>query len=202
MVSIQHSKRSDSKQCTVEVRWGIFIENLTIFFNPQSSCKYSQTNSYNFAMTLIFQDDHLTAGAWAACEWVCMTWPLMQYQFRQICLTVNSYISLFHPMFLFLYLFFSFIHQANHQMGIMPHILRQNLYKIVSFWDFSMPHVAPPPLSTHLAGSWFGGCQWHVHCKIIKLIEVYSLSLTLRENIQINDRSKCKYMKIIYVNCG
>ena len=110
MVSIQHSKRSDSKQCTVEVRWGIFIENLTIFFNPQSSCKYSQTNSYNFAMTLIFQDDHLTAGAWAACEWVCMTWPLIQYQFRQICLTVNSYISLFHPMFLFLYLFFPSFH--------------------------------------------------------------------------------------------
>ena len=28
----QHSKRSDSKQCTVKVRWGIFIENLTVFF--------------------------------------------------------------------------------------------------------------------------------------------------------------------------
>ena len=25
------------------------------------------TNSYNFAMTLILQDDHLTAGAWATC---------------------------------------------------------------------------------------------------------------------------------------
>ena len=34
----------------VEVRWGIFI----------------QTNSYNSAMTVIVQDDHLTAGAWAA----------------------------------------------------------------------------------------------------------------------------------------
>ena len=29
---------------------------------------YSHTNSYNFAMTLITQDDHLTAGAWAACN--------------------------------------------------------------------------------------------------------------------------------------
>ena len=32
MGSFQHSKRSDSKRCTVEVRWGCFIENLTIFF--------------------------------------------------------------------------------------------------------------------------------------------------------------------------
>ena len=33
----------------------------------KSVCKYSHTNSYNFAMALILQDDHLTAGAWAAC---------------------------------------------------------------------------------------------------------------------------------------
>ena len=26
------------------------------------------TNSYNSAMTVIAQDDHLTAGAWAACD--------------------------------------------------------------------------------------------------------------------------------------
>ena len=28
----QHSKRSDNKRCTLEVRRGIFIENLTVFF--------------------------------------------------------------------------------------------------------------------------------------------------------------------------
>ena len=32
MASFQHSKRSDNKWCTVEVRWGTFIESLTIFF--------------------------------------------------------------------------------------------------------------------------------------------------------------------------
>ena len=36
MGSFEHSKRSDSKRCTVEVRWGIFIENLTVFFIPES----------------------------------------------------------------------------------------------------------------------------------------------------------------------
>ena len=37
------------------------------FFIPKSGRKYSNTNSNNFAMTLISQDDHLIAGAWAAC---------------------------------------------------------------------------------------------------------------------------------------
>ena len=32
MGSLLHSKRSDNKQCTVKVKWGIFIENLTVFF--------------------------------------------------------------------------------------------------------------------------------------------------------------------------
>ena len=32
MVSLQRSKRSDNKQRTVDVRWGIFCENLTSFF--------------------------------------------------------------------------------------------------------------------------------------------------------------------------
>ena len=68
MASFQHSKWSDSKQCTLEVRRGICIKNLTQFFIPKSGRKYSHTNSYNFAMTLISQGDHLTAGAWAACE--------------------------------------------------------------------------------------------------------------------------------------
>ena len=36
-------------------------------FCSKSSCKYPHTNSYNFTMTLILQDDHLTAGAWATC---------------------------------------------------------------------------------------------------------------------------------------
>ena len=54
MSSFQHSKRSDNKQCTVEVKGGIFIENLMhFFFIPKSGRKYSQTNSYNFAMKMI-----------------------------------------------------------------------------------------------------------------------------------------------------
>ena len=43
-----------------------FFENLTYYFIPHSGCKYSHTNSYNSAMTVIAHDDHLTAGAWAA----------------------------------------------------------------------------------------------------------------------------------------
>ena len=38
------------------------------FFIPLSGHKYSRTNSYNSAMTVIAQDDHLTAGAWATCD--------------------------------------------------------------------------------------------------------------------------------------
>ena len=72
MGSFQHSKWSDSKRYTVEVRWGIFIENLTVLFIPNSGWKYSHTNSCNFAMTLILQDDHLTAGAWAACGYTSL----------------------------------------------------------------------------------------------------------------------------------
>ena len=67
MGSFQHSKRSDSKRCTVEVRLGIFIENLTVFLIPKSGRKHSHTNSYNFAITPISQDDRLSAGAWATC---------------------------------------------------------------------------------------------------------------------------------------
>ena len=63
MASFQYNERSDKKRSIVEVRWGIFIENLTVL---KSGRKYSHTNSYIFAMTLILQDDHLTAGAWAA----------------------------------------------------------------------------------------------------------------------------------------
>ena len=45
---------------------GIFIE--TVIFIPKSGHKYSHTNSYIFSMSLVMLDDHLTAGAWAACE--------------------------------------------------------------------------------------------------------------------------------------
>ena len=45
---------------------GIFIE--TVLFIPKSGHKYSHTNSYIFSMSLVMQDDHLTAGASAACE--------------------------------------------------------------------------------------------------------------------------------------
>ena len=69
MGSFHQSKRSEySKLCTVEVRWVIFMENLTYCFIPLSGRKYSHTNSYNSAMTVIVQDDHLTAGAWTACD--------------------------------------------------------------------------------------------------------------------------------------
>ena len=37
------------------------------FFIPKSGHIYSHTNSNNLAMTLISQDDHLTAGAWSVC---------------------------------------------------------------------------------------------------------------------------------------
>ena len=33
-MGIHRSKRSDNKQCSVEVKWGIFCENLTYFFIP------------------------------------------------------------------------------------------------------------------------------------------------------------------------
>ena len=69
MGSFHQRKWSDNKQYAVEVRWGIFIVSLTYFFIPWSGGKYSHRNSYNFAMTVIAQDYHLTAGAWAACAW-------------------------------------------------------------------------------------------------------------------------------------
>ena len=37
--------------------------------------------------------------------------------------------------------------------------------------------ILPPP---HHAGSRFSGYQWQVHCKILKLIKVYSLSLNIK----------------------
>ena len=63
MGSFRHSKPSVSKRCTAEVKCGIFIENLTVFFIPKSGRKYFHTNSSN-----ISPDDHLTPGAWVACD--------------------------------------------------------------------------------------------------------------------------------------
>ena len=52
--------------CGSKVRY--FIENSTVFFYSRSGRKYSHTNSYNFAMTPISQDGHLTARTLAPCE--------------------------------------------------------------------------------------------------------------------------------------
>ena len=67
MGSFQYSKRPGNKRCTVEVRRGIFIENLTVclFLGAVVNIPI-QTHTYNFAMILISQDDHVTTGAWAA----------------------------------------------------------------------------------------------------------------------------------------
>ena len=44
------------------------MENLPASFITKSGRKYSHTNSEIFVTTLISEDDHLTAGAWAACD--------------------------------------------------------------------------------------------------------------------------------------
>ena len=46
MASFQHSKRSSNKKCTVEVRWGIFIENLTVFLLPY----YARWSSHSWSL--------------------------------------------------------------------------------------------------------------------------------------------------------
>ena len=54
MTSFYQSKRSANKHCTVEGRWGIFVdENLTVVLPPKSGRKYYNTNSYIFGLTLI-----------------------------------------------------------------------------------------------------------------------------------------------------
>ena len=40
MASLQQSKRSQNKQCTVKVRWGILTEDLSEFLLPKSGRKY------------------------------------------------------------------------------------------------------------------------------------------------------------------
>ena len=66
MGCFQHKKQLDNKRYTVEVEV-FFIENLTIFYSYEPSCKYSYVNCYNYTVTLILQDDHLASGAWATC---------------------------------------------------------------------------------------------------------------------------------------
>ena len=53
----------------MKVRWGIYWEFDCNFFIPKSGCTHSHTRSYIFDMTHTAQDDHLIAGAWAACGW-------------------------------------------------------------------------------------------------------------------------------------
>ena len=52
--------------CESKVRY-FYWEFDWFFFIPESDRKYSDTNSHNFAMTLISQDGHFTAGAGAVC---------------------------------------------------------------------------------------------------------------------------------------
>ena len=84
MASLRRSKWSDNKKCIVNVRRGVFIENLTVFssFIPKSGRKHSHTSSYTFPMTLITQGDHLIAEAWAACDPLCESFitPLKNVQ--------------------------------------------------------------------------------------------------------------------------
>ena len=82
MASFQHSKWSDSKQCTLEVRWAICIENLTQFFIPKSGRKYSHTNSYNFA------DSYFA-------RWSSHSWSLgrLWRNLREVCSTKGLYES-------------------------------------------------------------------------------------------------------------
>ena len=83
MRPFHQSKRPDNKRYAVEVRRGIFFENLTYYFISQGGRKYAHTNSYNSAMTVIAQDDHLTAAAWAACDRMSETEPKNDFVYKQ-----------------------------------------------------------------------------------------------------------------------
>ena len=68
------------------------------FFIPkrsESDRKYSHSNSYNFVITLISHDDHLTAGAWAACGPVVPSVLFLTVTLPQVSLHVLKNI-LFH----------------------------------------------------------------------------------------------------------
>ena len=63
MRSFHQIKQSDNKQYAVEVRWGFFLRiwRIILFLRAVVSIPIQ-------TMTVIAHDDHLTAGAWAACE--------------------------------------------------------------------------------------------------------------------------------------
>ena len=60
MGSFQRNKWSDSKRCSVKVRRGIFIENLTAFFLLLRAIVNIPIQSLIISQTLISQDDHLS----------------------------------------------------------------------------------------------------------------------------------------------
>ena len=73
MASFQHNKWSDNKQCTIDVWWGIFIENMLYFYFLGAVINIPM-QTHNFTMTPILQDNHLTAGAWVACGATYKDW--------------------------------------------------------------------------------------------------------------------------------
>ena len=101
MGSFQQCKRSDNKRCTVKGIW-----NLTVFFILKSGCKYSHTNSSNFAMILTSQDDHLTAGARPPAVYVTFSFILkvrlvtVKKKKKKKCLSAASTLhdSTWHPL--------------------------------------------------------------------------------------------------------
>ena len=90
MGSFHQRKRPDNKWYAMEVRWGIFIENLSYFLIPSSVRKNSHSNSYSSAMTVNAQDDHLTAGAWAACVWTNCSWQRGQLNKTRVTTTLQT----------------------------------------------------------------------------------------------------------------
>ena len=66
--------RQQATHCEVRQGTRYYWEFDSIFFFPKSGCKCSHTNSYLFAMTLISQDNHLTAEAWAICVKPWLWW--------------------------------------------------------------------------------------------------------------------------------
>lgn len=99
-------------QYSVEVRWSIFICNLTVILLPRTDRKYSHTSSCNFVMTAITQDDHHTAGAWTECDYaICISacFDLLKLgitQSRQVCiprcLSIRAFSLLLMPLYLFM----------------------------------------------------------------------------------------------------
>ena len=76
-----------------------FLRIWRIFFIPEGGRKYAHTNSYNSAMTVIAQDDHLTAGAWAACgssnnhakvSRCTASWLIKNYNVTRLFIGLNS----------------------------------------------------------------------------------------------------------------